>query len=63
MGRRSVAISDTLNFLILSNLLEGSDFPSTTSPWRAAPPLPEDYAMRGLLWADNYFPENWVSTQ
>ena len=24
-------------------------------------PLPEDYAMRGLIWAANYFPSDWVS--
>lgn len=24
-------------------------------------PLPEDYAMRGLLWVDRYFPEGWFS--
>jgi hypothetical protein len=24
-------------------------------------PLPEDFALRGLLWADNYFPDNWFS--
>ncbi|KAK3330590.1 hypothetical protein B0H66DRAFT_468554 [Apodospora peruviana] len=24
-------------------------------------PLPEDYAMRGLLWVDKYFPNDWFS--
>ncbi|KAM7209737.1 EST/SMG-like protein 1 [Naviculisporaceae sp. PSN 640] len=24
-------------------------------------PLPEDYAMRGLLWVDRYFPDGWFS--
>ncbi|KAK4206116.1 hypothetical protein QBC37DRAFT_301453 [Rhypophila decipiens] len=24
-------------------------------------PLPEDYAMRGLLWVDKYFPDGWFS--
>ncbi|TQS36109.1 hypothetical protein Golomagni_03450 [Golovinomyces magnicellulatus] len=24
-------------------------------------PLPEDYAMRGLVWTKDYFPENWFS--
>ncbi|KAK3335454.1 hypothetical protein B0T19DRAFT_9206 [Cercophora scortea] len=24
-------------------------------------PLPEDYAMRGLLWVDKYFPSDWFS--
>lgn len=26
-------------------------------------PLPEDYAMRGLAMSQNYFPENWFSSQ
>lgn len=25
-------------------------------------PLVEDWALRGLLWADNYFPEDWFTT-
>lgn len=25
-------------------------------------PLPEDHAMRGLLWSDDYFPPQWLST-
>jgi len=24
-------------------------------------PFPEDFALRGLLWADNYFPEEWFT--
>jgi len=24
-------------------------------------PLPEDYAMRGLLWADKYYPSGWFT--
>lgn len=26
-------------------------------------PLPEDYAMRGLLWADKYYPNGWFSNE
>ena len=26
-------------------------------------PLPEDFAMRGLLWTETYFPPNWFSHQ
>ncbi|KAK3383417.1 hypothetical protein B0T24DRAFT_566133 [Lasiosphaeria ovina] len=41
--------------------IEGNTFPQAeNAPKR---PLPEDYAMRGLLWADKYFPDEWFSSQ
>ncbi|KAK3371626.1 hypothetical protein B0T24DRAFT_650510 [Lasiosphaeria ovina] len=41
--------------------IEGEAFPQAeNAPKR---PLPEDYAMRGLLWADKYFPDEWFSSQ
>ncbi|ROT35436.1 hypothetical protein SODALDRAFT_363262 [Sodiomyces alkalinus F11] len=37
------------------------DFPR---PEKEAPrPLPEDYAMRGLLWVDNYLPLDWFTNE
>ena len=57
----------TLMAIVLNHLLETSDFApridtddfpgpeKTESPH----PLPEDYAMRGLLYADKYFPDGW----
>lgn len=29
--------------------------------WAKARPLPEDFAMRGLLWTEEYFPSEWFS--
>lgn len=39
------------------NFIESGDFPHPEGP----PRLPEDYAMRGLLWAENYYPSGWFS--
>ncbi|OIW31112.1 hypothetical protein CONLIGDRAFT_573632 [Coniochaeta ligniaria NRRL 30616] len=40
--------------------IEGGSFPG---PERGENhrPLPEDYAMRGLLWTDRYFPQDWFT--
>ena len=40
--------------------IESKNFPQ---PEEDGPPrpLPEDYAMRGLLWADNYYPTGWFT--
>ena len=40
---------------------ENSNFPR---PDNGEPPrpLPEDFAMRGLLWADRYYPNDWFSS-
>jgi len=40
--------------------IERQEFPGTEKG-DAARPLPEDYAMRGLVWADKYFPAEWFS--
>jgi len=40
------------------NFIESEDFPHPEGPPR---PLPEDYAMRGLLWAEKYYPSGWFS--
>jgi len=37
---------------------EGFPYPEKDDSPR---PLPEDYAMRGLLWADKYYPSGWFS--
>ncbi|KAK3987453.1 EST/SMG-like protein 1 [Cladorrhinum sp. PSN332] len=36
--------------------IEGDSIPQSESPPR---PLPEDFAMRGLLWADRVYPSDW----
>jgi len=44
-----------------SREIEGDTFPVPDE--EDARPFPEDYAMRGLLWADKYFPENWFTNE
>ncbi|KAL5325165.1 hypothetical protein ACEPPN_006288 [Leptodophora sp. 'Broadleaf-Isolate-01'] len=39
--------------------IESTDFPLPIKD--DVRPFPEDFAMRGLLWADGYFPEKWFS--
>ncbi|KAK7937584.1 uncharacterized protein PG986_014452 [Apiospora aurea] len=56
-------LSMLLNSLLLSyrdyERIQSSDFPR---PNKQSPrPLPEDFALRGLLWADKYFPSDWFS--
>jgi len=41
-------------------LFETQDFPRSSKE-AGRRPLPEDYAMRGLPWADWYFPDDWFS--
>lgn len=38
---------------------ESTDFPLPVKD--DVRPFPEDFAMRGLLWADHYFPEKWFA--
>ncbi|KAK7967611.1 uncharacterized protein PG986_001888 [Apiospora aurea] len=57
-------VSMLLNSLLLSyrvyeRIQRSDEFPR---PDNTAPrPLPEDFALRGLLWADKYFPSDWFS--
>lgn len=44
--------------------LSASKFESSTFPGLvegAGPPLPEDFAMRGLLWSGKYHPPRWMA--
>ncbi|KAB5515608.1 hypothetical protein GE09DRAFT_1208678 [Coniochaeta sp. 2T2.1] len=49
-----------LNYLVDSakdfERIEGEAFPNELEKGDSRRPLPEDYAMRGLLWTDDYFP-------
>ncbi|KAK5663154.1 hypothetical protein OQA88_6571 [Cercophora sp. LCS_1] len=57
-------LSLTLNTLTGSGQgfarFEGDEFPRAEKE-EAPRPLPEDYAMRGLLWAENHFPKDWFT--
>ncbi|KAK1724226.1 uncharacterized protein BDZ83DRAFT_579152 [Colletotrichum acutatum] len=39
--------------------IESDDLPHSVS--RDARPLPEDFALRGLLWTETYYPDEWFS--
>lgn len=57
-------VSMLLNSILLSyrdyeRIQRSEEFPR---PEKQSPrPLPEDFALRGLLWADKYFPSDWFS--
>ncbi|KAK8096440.1 uncharacterized protein PG998_014308 [Apiospora kogelbergensis] len=57
-------VSMLLNSLLLScreyeKIQRSDEFPR---PDKQSPrPLPEDFALRGLLWAEKYFPSDWFS--
>ncbi|KAH7336159.1 hypothetical protein BKA65DRAFT_552822 [Rhexocercosporidium sp. MPI-PUGE-AT-0058] len=59
-----VSLVDSLNHLLedygaSSGMIERDDFPTTEAA--DARPLAEDFALRGLLWAESYFPIDWFS--
>ncbi|TVY45744.1 EST/SMG-like protein [Lachnellula occidentalis] len=60
-----VALSIMLNTLLSSystpGRIEGDKFPSPEKD--DTRPFPEDFAMRGLLWAEDYFPEEWFTKE
>ncbi|KAK0704080.1 hypothetical protein B0T26DRAFT_681686 [Lasiosphaeria miniovina] len=42
--------------------IEDEGFPASDTAGLLRKPLPEDYAMRGLIWAGPYFPDEWFSS-
>jgi hypothetical protein len=58
-------VSLLLNSLLLSyrdyDRIQNREFPK---PSKELPrPLPEDFAMKGLLWAEKYFPIDWFANE
>ncbi|KAK6224351.1 hypothetical protein QIS74_02678 [Colletotrichum tabaci] len=57
-------ISYTLNSLMAKcpsvDKIESKEFPRQDK--EAPRPLPEDFAQRGLLWVDKYYPDDWFTT-
>ncbi|KHJ33294.1 putative telomerase-binding protein est1a protein [Erysiphe necator] len=57
------SLATKLNGFFLSNYnltrIEDDEFPNPEDD--KIRPLPEDYAMRGFVWATEYFPNNWFS--
>lgn len=56
-------LSTLLNSLLLSYRdYERIHSPQFPRPEKESPrPLPEDFAMKGLLWVDDYFPSDWFA--
>lgn len=56
-------LASKLNTFFLSDYnlirIEDDEFPNPEDD--EIRPLPEDYALRGLLWATDYFPNNWFT--
>lgn len=54
-----------LNTLLVScdtsGVIENNTFPSPEKD--DVRPLPEDFALRGLLWAEDYFPAEWFTNE
>ncbi|KAK3354701.1 hypothetical protein B0H65DRAFT_483737 [Neurospora tetraspora] len=57
-------VSDQLNSLLRDysayDRFESDQFPRPENE-EVPRPLPEDFAMRGLLWVEKYFPSDWFS--
>ncbi|KAK2006166.1 hypothetical protein LZ32DRAFT_595999 [Colletotrichum eremochloae] len=58
-------ISSMLNSLLkVCVSVDGIDSEGFPRPSKGTPrPLPEDFAQRGLLWANNYYPEDWFKSE
>jgi len=58
-------LTDMLNTLLATyptlHRIEDTKFPLPVKD--DVRPLPEDFALRGLLWADGYYPESWFSNE
>ena len=57
----AIMLNTLLVTLGASSTIEGENFPIPEKD--DARPFPEDFAMRGLLWADNYYPETWFTNE
>ncbi|RDW62266.1 putative telomerase-binding protein est1a protein [Coleophoma cylindrospora] len=59
------ALARLLNALLASygtlDRIESDEFPMPEKDDKR--PFPEDYAIRGLLWAENYFPDDWFTNE
>lgn len=59
-------LAEMLNALLSSTeniRFESSEFPSSAGTREDSRPLPEDYAMRGLVWTEGYFPDSWFTSK
>ncbi|GKT96359.1 telomerase-binding protein EST1A protein [Colletotrichum tofieldiae] len=56
----SLVLNTLLNECLSVDRIESEDFPR---PNKETPrPLPEDFAQRGLLWVDKYYPDDWFTS-
>ena len=57
----SIMLNTLLVSLETTGSIENDTFPSPEK--NDARPLPEDFALRGLLWAEDYFPGEWFNNE
>lgn len=57
----AIMLNTLLATLGVSSRIESDAFPIPEKD--DARPFPEDFAMRGLLWADNYYPQTWFTNE
>lgn len=57
----SVMLNTLLSFSRTTDRISGDEFPQPEKD--DARPFPEDFAMRGLLWAEDYFPADWFTRE
>jgi hypothetical protein len=56
----SIMLNTLVATCVDTSRIENTQFPLDKDEAR---PFPEDFALRGLLWADNYFPEEWFTNE
>ncbi|EFQ32689.1 uncharacterized protein GLRG_07833 [Colletotrichum graminicola M1.001] len=57
----SLMLNSLLKKCVSVGRIESEDFPRSYDEMPR--PLPEDFAQRGLLWVDNYYPEDWFASK
>ncbi|KJZ75205.1 hypothetical protein HIM_05399 [Hirsutella minnesotensis 3608] len=55
----SIMLNYTLKTIQMKPRIETDEFPGPEKEGQAPRPLPEDYALRGLVYAEDYFPQSW----
>ncbi|KAK1990884.1 hypothetical protein LX36DRAFT_591712 [Colletotrichum falcatum] len=57
----SVMLNERLKSCLSVGWIESEDFPRPNN--ETPRPLPEDFAQRGLLWVENYYPKDWFRSE
>ncbi|KAG4428019.1 hypothetical protein IFR05_016497 [Cadophora sp. M221] len=57
----SIMLNTLLSGYETPGVIEGNKFPLPEKD--SVRPFPEDFAMRGLLWAEDYYPNDWFTNE